>query len=1311
MQDAHLSGRRDKNCEIKKTGESRFFCLTHIIFLDNVIYCVQLYKQPTKEREVHMITRIVRNFGFAEVCFYVENVSELTAEEMEKIRWLIAEYFEPLMVYGYPQYGVGEYVEIGPRINIETPFSSNAKAICHAMGLDKVVRIEQSILFKLAGTTREKILADNLDIMTQAVYPYGGLVSFDLDAKPEEVQIIPVLEFGEQAIRDANKQMGLGMDDWDIRYYTDIFRRYGRDPTDVELFDIGNANSEHSRHWYWKGKQVIDGVEMPESLMDIVQAPLKTISGQNVSVLAFNDNVGALHGYRVPILVPEKPGQPSRMIIIYRTLHPTATAETHNHPTRVAPYPGAATGIGGRIRDNCAGGRGSMTGIGFSGYVVGNLFIPGYPIPGEVIGNEQNEKYPIPLRVLLEAIEGVADYGNQYGEPSGGGFARAFCQRVSGERREFRKPILYSGGIGTINEAHARKNTPQKGWKIVAIGGPAHPVGKGGGAASSMGSGQNSAGLDYDSVQRGDGEMGNKTVRPLETCLQMGDDNPIEVIHDQGAGGPSNVLKELMDVIGGKIDIRQIMLGDKTMSVLVIWSGEYQERYGLLIRAERLPFFQSVCKRERVNCEVLGEITGDGYATVVDSNNGTTPVHLKLDDILGKLPQKTFRSEHLPRFFSKAVLPAGIEISDAIETTFKQLSVGSKGFIVHRKDRAVGGRVALQQCCGPTQIPIADFAVLADSHFALTGSASALGEQPLKMLIDPEAGARMSVGEMFTNMMGAGGIKRSGIRCRANWMWPAKLPGEGALMYDAAVAMRNMMVSLGIAADGGKDSLSMSAEVGDETVKAPGELVILGYASMPDITRILTPDIKAPGESLLGLIDLGMGKNRLGGSAFLQSLNQLGDETPDCEPVLLRATWDAVQTLYDCGALLSLHDRSDGGLAATVAEMCLGGNSGFSLSSDIISTLPFWFNEELGIVVEFLPSEARLISRVLEDNGAPPLLRLGRTICDKIPRVLGIPLTTVRQWWESTSYQLKRLKNKNGTAEQEFEGYKNIRRPVYELSFTPKEVVVSVDEFRPKVAVLREEGSNSDREMKAVIKMADMDPYDITMSDLLAETATLDDFQFLIPVGGFSFKDTFGSAKGQAGVIRFNEKLKAMFNRFRERKNTLSLAPCNGFQLWQRAGWVLPGLPESVQPQLIQNVSGRFESRWTQVKIFPSPAVMLEGMEGSILGVHCDHGEGQIYFPDPAVLDYVKRYNLVPIVYVNPEGEPTQEYPYNPNGSADAIAGLCSKDGRHLALMPHPERVFLKWQWHYWPLEWSNIKVSPWLRIFQNARKWLLQNK
>lgn len=1258
-----------------------------------------------------MLTRIVRKMGPYLACFNVETEGELTANEFSMLNWVCAETFEPQLTGAYPAFGEGAFVEIGPRLAVETPYSSSFVAMCHAMGLDKVTRVEESRLYAVeGGITRQAITAQHLDKMTQVVFPFGGIASFALDACPDPVHSVSVLEEGEAAVRRANKQLGLGMDAWDTDFYTRLFLRLGRNPTDVELLQIGNANSDHSRHWFWRGKQVIDGVEMPWSLIDIVRAPLLALAtGHNVTELAFNDNVGASRGVLVPVLVPANPGAPSRFRIVHRLIHLTATAETHNHPTAIAPYPGAATGSGGRIRDNNAGGRGSITGFGLAGYAVGNLFIPGYQIAGEVVGGEMSERRASALRILIEGSDGVSDYGNQYGEPLIVGFARAYAQFVSGERREYGKPILFSGGIGRIEDEHKKKDEPLAGMLIVAIGGPAYAIGVGGGAASSMVQGANDAGLDLQSVQRGNGEMGHKTARVIRACIARGKKNPIRSIHDQGAGGPSNVLTELMGMMGGKVDIRKIALGDRTMSVLTIWSAEYQERYGLLIAPKDLPLFLRICRRERVNCEILGEVTGDGHVTVVDSSDNSTPVRLKLADILGDLPRKTFKSDHLPRRFEAPHLPDAFGVPEALRIVFQQLSVGSKKHLTDKVDRSVGGLVAQQQCCGPTQVPIGDVGILALSAHAFAGEAAAIGEKPLVTLIDPAAGVRMAFGEMLTNLLAAGsGPALEAVRCRLNWMWPAKLPGEGALLYDGVITARDTMIGYGIAADGGKDSSSMAVTIDGTLVKAPGTLVVTGYALIPDITKKFTPDIKLPGASCLGLIDLGQGKNRLGGSALLQSLNQLGDAAPDCDPQLMKAAWHAMQELMSEGLIVSYHDRSDGGLAATVVEMCLGGNCGTEVDATL--SLEALFSEELGMVIEYRAEDEARIGQILASHGAPALQRLGNTLATDA-QVFGIELTVLRQWWEATSHELAKLQTGGGTADQEFAGHSVLHHPVYRLGFEPTKTIIRRG-FRPQVAILREEGTNGDQEMAESFHLAGFDPVDVTMSDLLAGRINLDGFRGLAAAGGFSFMDVADSGKGQAATIRFNPMLAEMFTRFYERPDTFTLGVCNGCQLFALLGWVpWSGLEGTSQPRFVRNLSQRFESRWSQVLIRKSPSILFAGMEGSTLGIHVAHGEGRVYFPDPTVFEAVKAQYLAPLAYVGSSNEPTEEYPWNPNGSVEGITALCSVDGRHNAMMPHPERAFLPWQWPYWPKGWDAAQGSPWLRLFQNAYRWCETNR
>ena len=901
-------------------------------------------------------------------------------------------------------------------------------------------------------------------------------------------------------------------------------------------------------------------------------------------------------------------------------------------------------------------------------------------------------------------------------------FTRTFGQVVNNERLEFRKPVLYTAGQGQIAANQIKKHNPEIGMCVVAIGGPAYKIGIGGGAASSTPRGENKADLDFNSVQRGNAEMENKANRVIRACIEMGLENPIESIHDQGAGGPSNVLTELVETTGGKIDIRKIILGDKTMSVLEIWSAEYQERYGLLVRHSNISRFQVICEREGINCEVVGDITNDGHITVADSDDDTTPVHLNLHSILTGLTQKTFYSEKIEREFEPFVPPAGLSVGDALEMVFRLPQVGSKGYLVHKVDRSVTGRIVQQQCCGPTQIPIANVSVTANGFFDTTGAATALGEQPIKMLINPSAGARMAVGEMLTNMVSACVSDLGDVTCRANWMWPAKLPGEMPRLYEAATAIRDVMLTLGIAIDGGKDSLSMSATINGSCVKSPGQLVIMGYAPVPNIASVCTPEIKRPGNSNLGFIDLGQGKNRLGGSSLAQAFCQTSNISPDVDnPIFLACVFRAVQEAISNNLILSLHDRSDGGLITTLVEMCLSGLSGaeINLKSDV-DVLAELFSEELGLMFEYASEQEINLQTVFNSHGIS-FAKIGRTMqtqtvvvkqVDKVSPVFISSLDNLRIQWEATSSRLEETQTSIGDVESERRCHARAKRPIYQLTFSPTPTMENKD-TRPTVAILRQEGTNGDREMAAAFFTAGLDPFDVTMGDLQSGRITLDQFQGLVFPGGFSFMDVFGSGKGWAGVIRFNKVLKNQFDLFYSRPDTFSLGVCNGCQLMTLLGWVPGGkVNEASQPRFVHNHSGRFESRFVQVKILPSPAVLLRDMEGSTLGVWIAHGEGRLIFPDPIVTDMVYEKNLAPLVYTDPSGLQTEIYPYNPNGSPYGFTALCSADGRHLAMMPHSERCFQKWQWPWMPEEWKEmLTASPWLHMFQNARSWCEEQK
>ncbi|MGW8161166.1 MAG: phosphoribosylformylglycinamidine synthase [Desulfobulbales bacterium] len=1252
-----------------------------------------------------------------EYCFNIGSTDPLTDDEVSRLQYLLADGFirETVSTSSYFQAAARDVVELGPRLNFATAWSSNMVSICQATGLNTVARIERSRRYLVKdGIDRVQFIAAHHDRMTECLYP-EPLSTFETGIIPEAVYSVPLKEKGPAALLEIP---GISMDEWDRNFYYDYFvKKHDRNPTIVEIMDLNNANSEHSRHGFFRGRHVIDDREEPETLMEIVKSTLE--ANATNSIIAFKDNSSGIRGRDIFTILPDKPGSPSAFTRQKRPYHIIFTAETHNFPTGVAPFPGAETGTGGRIRDIQGTGRGGLVVAGTAAYCVANLNIPGYDLPWEEKGFAHPANLATGLEIEIEASNGASDYGNKFGEPVIQGFTRSFDLRFStGERWGYLKPIMFTGGIGQIDDRHIEKAAEEKGMLIVQIGGPAYRVGFGGGAASSMLQGDNVEDLDFNAVQRGDAEMEQKMNRVIRACIEMGAHSLVDVIHDQGAGGPGNVLKELVEKSGGTIDIRKIRVGDPTMSVLEIYVAEYQERNGLLIRAENIKEFQAICAREKVSCEILGAVTGDGRFVVVDGQDNTTPVNLELHEVLGNIPQKTFYDRRSREPFQPLELPEDLTVRGALQNVLRLLSVGSKRFLTNKVDRSVTGLIAQQQCCGPLQATVADVAVIAQSHFGLSGAATAIGEQPIKMLVDPAAGARMAVGEALTNLVWARIDSLEGVKCSANWMWAPKLPGEGAALYDAACAMRNAMIALGIAVDGGKDSLSMATRVDEETVKSPRELVISVYATMADVTRVVAPDIKKPGEGELLLVDLAAGRNRLGGSALGQTLKQIGNQSPDMDdPLLVKKGFNAVQECIDRELILSGHDRSDGGLITTLLEMAFAGNCGLDIAlQGAGSAIEHLFSEELGLVLECAPGKSAEVEVLLKDSGIPFAV-IGRSTTEKGitiqyngKPVLDESMLELRQIWEETSFQLELLQMNPDCAAEEKQNIFDRPGPRYDLSFTPKATPPDIlgSAGKPRVAILRDEGSNSDREMTAAFYAAGFEPWDITMTDLLDGRITLAGFRGLAAVGGFSYADVPESAKGWAATILFNERLKQMFDDFYGRHDTFSLGVCNGCQLYALLGWVpWRGIEPATQPRFVRNISGRFESRWCTVKVLNNRAIMLKGMENLIFGIHVAHGEGRLQFPDETIHTRIMEEGLAALAFVDDAGQPTEKYPFNPNGSPAGLTGLCSPDGRHLAMMPHPERSFLKWQAHWLPEEMKKeLTVSPWLQMFQNAFQW-----
>jgi len=1342
---------------------------------------------------LHFYRLVDKSFEF---CFYIETSSELNSKEINILKWLLSETFQPqnfnnksfLENNSSSNYKNNSssndftIIEFGPRLNFETSYSTNAVAICNACGLDKILRLERSRRYKLNPLQNiDEFIKNNHDKMTECVYQ-KKLFTFETGIIPQKTFTIPLLEEGISALEKLNKSSGLGFDNWDLNFYYNLFvNDIKRNPTNVEIYHLSQANSEHSRHWFFKGNLLIDGKKFEYNLIDLIKSTLK--ENPSNSLVAFKDNSSVIKGFKIKTIIPKAPGFCSYFKEKEKKYHLIFTAETHNFPSGVAPFPGAETGTGGRIRDVQATGRGGLVIAGTAGYATGNLNIKGYKIPGE----NESFKYPTnlasPLKILIEESNGASDYGNKFGEPVIQGFVRTFGQILpNDERKEWIKPIMFTGGIGQIDDVHLKKYNPKKGMLILQVGGPAYRIGMGGGSASSLIQGENLEELDFNAVQRGNAEMEQKLNRVIRACVEMGKNNPILSIHDQGAGGPCNVITEIINPSGGRVDIRQIKLGDKTMSVLEIWVCEYQERNALLIYPENLDLFLKICKREKVNCEVLGEITGDGKIFVYDSQDNSVHVNLELSKILGNIPKKTFNLQTVSKKLIPLKLPERLTIKDALKMVFLLPSVGSKGYLVRKVDRSVTGLIARQQCCGPLQLPVSDVAVIAQSHFSLTGAAISIGEQPLKIMVDPEAGARMSVAEAITNIMWAKLTDLTHIKCSVNWMWPAKMPGEGVEIVKSAKALCDLMKQLGIAADGGKDSVSMAAQVGSEIVKSPNEVVISAYCTVEDITKVITPDIKNPSKSKLLLIDLANGKSRLGGSALAQCFDQIGNDCPDVEDVnLLKNAFYAIQEMIQKELITAGHDISDGGLITAVSEMIMAGNCGAELYLELNEDSEYnddnkdndgnndndnnffseidevflkkciqkLFSEELGLIVEYFEENKDSIFEIIKKYNLKAY-SLGSTKKEK-KLIIRVNKRIVEEldtnelilWWEATSDELEKYQQNPVFAVKQRR--KHLREnPHYYVNFKPENTFKNFfinnnyknkKNTKPKVAIIREEGSNGDREMTSAFYFAGFETWDVTMTDLLNNEISLDDFKGAVFVGGFSYADVLDSAKGWAGVIKFNEKLSEMFHRFYEKKDTFSLGVCNGCQLLSLLGWVpWPKISQEQQPRFISNPSGRFESRWAIVKILESPSIMLKGMEGSILGVWVAHREGHLYFPDERIKNDVINLNLAPIIYVDDKDMPTEDYPFNPNSSPFGITALCSIDGRHLAMMPHPERSFLLWQWPWVSEDFKSsfinnyfkdfkdsrdfkdlekfkdlkgkVYPSPWMQMFINARKW-----
>ena len=1212
---------------------------------------------------------------------------------------------------------------VGPMPAFETALSSSRVRALQDSGYSEVFRVE---CFRRYRTPQDQdpqeFLATRYDRMTECIY-LEHLSTFESNTVSEPVRIVPVLEQGVGAIQRVNIELGLGMDSGDLEYVCEMFRvTLKRDPTDVELFQIAQLASDHSRHRRWGAKVVIDGEEMPYTLIDLVREPYELNPGN--SRIGFKDNASAIVIGEVTWFVPAQPGEPSYYVTVRVHADGTCTVETHNHPTMISPYPGASTGIGGCRRDGFAVGRGGLILISSAGFSTMDLCIPGYVLPWENPDAAPIAGAAQPLQIMREAPLGTWDYGNRSGTPVTYGFTRTAQFDLRDQRWGYAKTLMLSGHVGQMNDDHVDKQPAEPGMKIIQIGGPAYRIGFGGGTASSQGGGELADDVAYDSVQRGDAMMGLVTRAVIEACVALGESNPIASIHDQGAAGPCNVNTELVELVGGRVDIRKIRLGDISLSVLVIWGAEYQERYGILIWPNRLDQFLAICDREECPVEILGDVTGDGRIVVEDSNDNTTPVDLPIKEVLSGLPQWVIEDETPPSLGSPLILPERLSIQNAAERVLRLPAVGSKSFQVHRVDRSVGGLVALQQGVGPFQTPIGDCAVSSLGFFDNLGIVSSIGEQPLKTMLNSAAGVRMAIAEALLNMAGVVVSQFSDIKMQGNVMWPGTTDGDMVRLYtglDGGVRLFTPELD-GAIEDGGKDSMSMRAtDTVGRVVKSPHTFVSTLYAPAPDVTRAVTPDLKHKSGSTLLLLATDINQHRLGGSALAQVYNQLGDECPDVDPEALHALFCAVQSLVREDLAESWHDRSDGGLFTTLIEMAIAGGVGLNVTIPAgVDPIAFLFAEEAGGVVEVANEHLGSVFELLEHQGvgyqevATTMDHTEVVISQEERGLFLMSLGNLRELWEETSFHMNRLNIDKDCAEEEFNDPCRAMVPQYVLSFEPKPVspalLLSVPR-KHKVAVLRATGTNGQVEMAAFFHLAGFEAMDVAMSDLASgRVSSLDEFRGIVAPGGFTRSDVFGAGRAWALSVQRNPILHDMFTAFLEREDVFSLGVCNGCQFSSALGLVPFGTmaPNSeTQPQFIRNRSQAFESRWSQILIHASRAIMFRGMEGSVLGIPSAHAEGRLWLPSPEIGELLWNRKQVVMSYTTPDGLATEQYPYNPNGSPNGWTALCDKSGRHVAMMPHPERVPHLHNWHYIPPELKEtLEASPWLTCAQNLREW-----
>ena len=1259
----------------------------------------------------------------SEYWYFVSSPAPLDAAQTEKLQALLS-----AVRVDTPAAGQSLFL-ITPRIGTISPWSSKATDIAHNCGLDGVERIERGMAVYVSGSLHDKERAQWAsllhDRMTESVLPdFQSAEQLFAAHEDQSFDTVDVLGGGRAALEAADKNMGLALSSDEMDYLLENYRALNRNPSDVELMMFAQANSEHCRHKIFNADFILNGEKQPKSLFRMIRDTHE--ASPEGTVVAYKDNSSVIEGAQIERFYPNA-DQGQAYGFHKENTHIIMKVETHNHPTAIAPFAGAATGAGGEIRDEGATGRGSRPKAGLTGFTTSNLQIPGFRQPWEQDYGKPGH-IASPLDIMTDGPLGGAAFNNEFGRPNLLGYFRTFEAEKNGTVHGYHKPIMIAGGLGNIQAEQTHKHEIPEGALLIQLGGKGMLIGLGGGAASSMDTGSNSADLDFNSVQRGNPEIERRAQEVIDRCWQLGQGNPIIAIHDVGAGGLSNAFPELVNDAGrgAVFELRDVPLEEHGMSPLQIWCNESQERYVLSILPEDLEKFRAICERERCPFAVVGTATDDGRLQVRDELFHNSPVDLPLNVLLGK-PPKTTRTDETQKQHAQAFSAAQYDLKESAYRVLRLPAVAAKNFLITIGDRTVGGMTHRDQMVGAWQTPVADCAVTLMGFNTHRGEAMSMGEKPALALFDAPASGRMCVGEALTNIAATHIGALGNVKLSANWMAACGVKGEDEKLYRTVDAVSQLCQEIGVSIPVGKDSLSMKTvwqENGvQKSVVSPLSLIISAFAPVQDVRKTVTPDIKPVADSVLLLVDLGFGKARMGGSALTQVWNDLGGESPDIDADTLKVFYEIMQQLVAEEKLLAYHDRSDGGLFATLAEMAFAGRTGLNidLEEDFamerlvnnLSDQDILFNEELGAVIQIRHEDLHYVQALFEQHEFPEILyQIGQPELGSGDLKIGdtvFALADLQAAWQETSHQIQRLRDNPACADSEFALLTDKERSKLfaDLSFDLKDDIAAPylsGSLQPKIAILREQGVNGHIEMAAAFTRAGFQAVDVHMSDLIAGRVSLETFQMLAACGGFSYGDVLGAGEGWAKTILFNDRLRDQFAEFFARPDTLSLGVCNGCQMMSNLAEIIPGAEGWAKFK--RNESEQFEARLSMVRVPKSPSLILGEMAGSALPVVVSHGEGRADFAHLGLPENQVPGSLhIALQYTDGLGEVTQQYPLNPNGSPQGIAGITTADGRVTIMMPHPERVYRTTQMSWCPEEWKAFELGGWYRLFAAARK------